>query len=238
MLIFIKFQSYKSIRIRLFCWLHRNKFRTSLTQDQPLVTPHSLATAGKVTERPPNTTSLTSAASTSSSIAPQGVGASVSDLPSTTPTPPSTASSETTGSQGLSTVVECTDWLDNILKGEDAPGTQGYALSRLYVDHTLKEHCPACPTLPSPTSPPPSNTGADSTNYHPAWIGVSFATVWAVLNVIDALIGDFPAIRKAGAGLTPGWKGKFLSILCRLLRQIFFLFFNNLKKNIHIIMFW
>ena len=51
---------------------------------------------------------------------------------------------------------------------------------------------------------------------------MSFPTIWAVLNVIDALIGDFPAVRKAAAGLIPGWKGKLLSILCRLLRQSFF----------------
>ena len=136
----------------------------------------------------------------------------------------SATSSEATRLRGLSRAVECSDWLTETL-GEDAPGDDGYALSRLLVKQSLDSYCPAVPKSTSTTiSPPPSDTNQP---HHPAviatWVSGAMAILWATLNVLDALLGEIKAIRKAAAGVgRKGCWGKFLSVLARILRQLIF----------------
>ena len=135
----------------------------------------------------------------------------------------SATSSEATRLRGLSRAVECSDWLTETL-GEDAPGDDGYALSRLLVEKSLISFCPACPSSTSTTtSPLPSGHQP----HHPAvtagWTAGAISLLWATLNILDAIVGENKALRKAAAGLgTKGCWGKFLSVVARVLRLMIF----------------
>ena len=135
-------------------------------------------------------------------------------------------SSEATRLAGLSRAVECSDWLSATLRGEDAPGDDGYALSRLLVQKSLDSYCPACPTSTSTTiSPPPSGPQP----HHPAviagWVAGAISLLWATLNVLDAFLGEIKALRKAAAGVgSKGCWGKFLTVVARVLRQMILFF--------------
>ena len=136
----------------------------------------------------------------------------------------SATSSEATRLRGLSRAVECSDWLTKTLRGEDAPGDDGYALSRLLVQKSLDSYCPACPTSTSTTnSPPPSGHQSHHPGVIAGWVTGAISLLWGTLNILDAFFGEIKAIRKAAAGVgAKGCWGKFLSVVARILRQLIF----------------